>query len=194
MAALETKVCVEVKYPIYYVTASWIQDEAVEKYASDGRHEWLPPGRVRNGTGRYVMFRTDIDIHAYAEELKTTWWPGYLAKYNERLEFRYPIKNATDLQITVELSMRETWCGGWFSHWTFDTFADDQEVLCSFASFVDRMSGDYKDLCGKPYHLMGAEDRWSWHGRTHGAPDDEDTPPPCRCEGCKAQGIVRIDH
>jgi hypothetical protein len=36
--------------------------------------------------------------------------------------------------------------------------------------------------------LMGAEDHWRWRGEREG------DPPPCRCEGCKKCGFIRINH
>jgi len=46
--------------------------------------------------------------------------------------------------------------------------------------------------------LMGADERWRWTARAEGISiigcGEETDPPPCRCEGCKKHGILRIDH
>lgn len=36
--------------------------------------------------------------------------------------------------------------------------------------------------------LMGASDRWRWSGQS------KDSRPPCRCDGCKKNGVVTICH
>jgi hypothetical protein len=41
------------------------------------------------------------------------------------------------------------------------------------------------------YCLMGAEDRWRWSG---GDSYENRTDPPCRCDGCKKAGVIRVDH
>jgi hypothetical protein len=38
---------------------------------------------------------------------------------------------------------------------------------------------------------MGAEDRWRWYG---GDSYENKTDPPCRCNGCKKAGVIRINH
>jgi hypothetical protein len=88
----------------------------------------------------------------------------------------------------------DEWCLTWFSHYTFDTGQTDEEVLESFRNFVYRYENNIKRTQSS---LMGAEDRWRWKGLHY--PDGEnaaaiETDPPCRCEFCKRDGIIRIGH
>jgi len=87
----------------------------------------------------------------------------------------------------------ETWCCGWFQHYTYNTHLSDEELLESFREYVERQR---PYICGsdEPYDcylervpkdrrvcLMGAEDHWRWKE-------------PCRCEHCRERGVVMIDH
>ena len=97
------------------------------------------------------------------------------------------------MTITVKLLGHDVWCPGWFSHWTFDVGMSDRDVLDSFERYVDRiLRSDLPEA--EKGSLMGAEDRWRWHGCTDGDPQGERTDAPCRCPACKASGLVRIDH
>lgn len=134
-----------------------------------------------NGTGWHIMEKEDRPVEEIAAEITRDWWPQYAAK---RLQ-------PDDMTLTVELRERDTWCSGWFSHWTFDTGLSDTEVLSSFQDYVDRIQFSDRSESEIGGLLMGAQDYWRLCA--HG-PDGEQTPPPCRCKHCKAQGIVRIDH
>jgi len=92
-------------------------------------------------------------------------------------------------------SHHESWCLGWFSHHTFDRGQSDEDILESFDRYVwrcqvvnerHRYRGDPEEP--EPFLLMGAEDRWRWSGQP------EDRNPPCRCDGCKKWGLIRICH
>lgn len=178
----------EQAYPIYDVRVRWS-----EAYAPDAEcriHRVgdppLPEGRFWNGTGWNVMEREFRDPTVLAEEITREWWPEYV----ERKALREP----ADMTVEVKLLRRDTWCDGWFSHWTFDAGMTNDEVLASFERYVERIlySGRPENEIGG--RLMGAEDRWRWHGCTTGDPQGERTEPPCRCEHCRQRGIVRIDH
>lgn len=95
----------------------------------------------------------------------------------------------------VFLGMR-TWAWGWFSHHTLDDGQSDEDVLSSFASYVDWVlslpRGEYpRDDTHATLavgHLMGAQDMGRWSGQP------EDRCPPCRCDGCVKNGLIRITH
>jgi hypothetical protein len=161
-------------YPIYHVKVRWSERYPPETAAHNMRASELPAGRFWNGSSWDTMEREETDV---VERLLRDWWPEYSKKLLE----------PADLTLIVELRCRDTWCSGWFSHWTFDTGQSDQEVLDSFREYVDRIqySDRPEDEIGSL--LMGAEDEWRWHG-------GERTEAPCRCPVCKERGVVRIDH
>ena len=177
----------EKAYPVYSVSVRWS-----EAYAPDAERRMfrpgLPPlseGRFWNSTGWDMMEREDRDPAEIAAEIIREWWPQYAAK---------KLREPADLTLEVKLLHRDVWCDGWFSHWTFDTGLSDEDVLASFERYVERIlySGRSENEIGG--RLMGAEDRWRWHGCTDGNPQGERTPAPCRCPCCKKDGLVRVDH
>ncbi len=158
-------------YPIYKIRYQWPQE---------GKH--CPNGT--NGTSASVMLRepsiTDINGKAMVRA--------------EMLAEEYNL-HPSEVDVKVGFERFEEWCCQWFNHWTWDRGLSDADVLASFERYVWRIerlnrhnphfteSGyQYDEIC-----LMGAEDRWRWR-----AADDED--PPCRCEHCVEQGVVRINH
>ena len=170
------------KYPIYTIDVRWEQDgEHDEKYPN--WHKGLPEGRIWNSSGFNKMYKEypDLDV---VKEYVDEWWSGYRV---DKLDG----KNSGEPEITIGEPRLETWCLTWFQHYTFDDGRTDKEFLESFERYVRRYAhlqdytGDTPDnyIC-----LMGAEDRWRWHGETH---DDK---PPCRCKHCTKQGVVRIGH
>jgi hypothetical protein len=138
---------------------------------------------MRNHTGWYIMEREDRDIEDIKAQLQE-WWLTYASK---RPEAAGPV-------FEVSLAYRESWCPGWFSHWTFRRGLSDADVLSDFASYVDRIMYDYPEREAGAI-LMGAEESWRWHARGgNSAGDDERLPAPCNCEHCIKAGVVRIDH
>jgi hypothetical protein len=87
----------------------------------------------------------------------------------------------------------EEWCLTWFSHYTFDNGQSDEEVLRSFGAYTHRWRSS-KDKVFTT--LMGADDRWRWKGTLYpdGSSKPIETDPPCRCQYCKEQGVIRINH
>jgi hypothetical protein len=179
-------------YPIYYVDVRWSED-VDEKYGPP--EPWqtagLPLGRIWNSTGWDTMFREVRDFADIEAETLREWWPTFATK----------MPNPSDPDILVKFVRWEVWCPSWFSHWTFDVGMSDADVLGSFIRYVDRTEmanrreGHMADgYWHDPYCLMGAEDRWRWHGCVDGNPQGERTEPPCRCPACKKRGIVRVDH
>jgi hypothetical protein len=185
-----------VKYPIYVVGLRWMED-------GDGdRMKWWPSdpgaGRIWNSVSTSRMYRDDPTPSGVERWALDEWWPGYATE-------KLADKNPSDPTVTVQRGVDEEWCCGWFSHWTFDTGQSDLEALASFAAYVHRIE-DYNREHGEYVNgyfreavcLMGAGDRWRWTARATGTSivgSGETTgAPPCRCEHCKAAGILRIDH
>jgi hypothetical protein len=182
----------ELAYPIWEVTAKWNQDGKQDpKYPK--WYEGLSEGRIHNGTNYTQMCKTDKSQEQIEKEANE-WWQKYSIG-------KLAGKNPSDLVLTIKFVRYETWCLTHFCHHTFDTGQTDQEVLNSFEKFVRRMedmnerNGHYRneknDSSSLPYYcLMGAEDRWRWYGGTY----ESKTEAPCRCEGCKKLGLIRINH
>ena len=181
-------------YPIYHVSVWWTEDGENSEWRHLNERVAVPEGTDRDaGEGRYWnstgfsrMYREDPGIEGVTEKTHE-WWPKYVAE--KPLD-----KNPSAPIFKVELTHHESWCLGWFTHWTFDEGQTDEEARDSFERFVRRMEQKNRreatvvdGLLREPYCLMGAEDRWRWKG-------DGDSPPPCRCEHCKKQGVLRIGH
>lgn len=182
----------EAAYRVFHVTAKWSYKATSEDVAAepDWRRENLPPGRLWNSTTFYRMPKTEMTCSQLAKHLLTdgTFRPKEL-------------KPSTPI-VCAKVSHWETWCPDWFSHWTWDVGLSDEDVRESFHRYVIRMEiwgQQYGRMIGGIWYpavcLMGAEDTWRWRGRKNdGGPNDEPTRPPCRCDSCKARGVVRIDH
>lgn len=181
-------------YPVYGISMRWTQDgEHSEEYGSN--HKGLRVGRTHNSNHIYIMFKEEQTDKQLRNKALTTF--NIWAKNKGW-------GNPSRLKTEIELYHHETWCLTWFSHYTFDTGQSDEEVLRSFNHFVDRMEKqnyenghgrtEQYDLNNKSpfYCLMGAEDNWRWSG----ANDDngDRTEAPCRCDGCKKHGLIRINH
>lgn len=144
-------------------------------------------GRRRtNGTGFTKMYPGDAPgVESVERWAREEWWPTYKGKGAE----------PSAPEITVTILGEESWCLGWFSHWTFDVGQTDAEALASFEEYVRRYEDRQDYWPGDPPEgyrcLMGAEDRWRWCG---GPSADKRTPPPCRCKHCREQGVIRINH
>ena len=183
----------EKAYPIYSVRIEYTEDVNDEnrKYVNEDRIQ--PDGRAKASISNTVMYKEEQDIAFVKQEAKEKMWGNFTKGHDRRTleKGRMPMDNPKLESIKVSLLRYETWCLDWFSHWTFDDERSDAEYLQSFADFVNRMER-IDDYC-----LMGAEDRWRWHGvADDGETTDPNkyTKPPCRCKGCKEKGIVRIDH
>ena len=169
-------------YPIYSLEIRWIQDgEYDEKYPK--WYEGLPEGRMRNNTGFDRMFKEEIETDDL-QKIALEWWNDYKDK-------KLNDKNPGEPEIETSAPKYESWCLTWFSHFTFDDGRTDKEFLESFERYVrryDHMQDYYPGEMPEEYIcLMGAQDRWRWSAK-------EEDKAPCRCEHCKEQGVVRIDH
>lgn len=187
------------KYAIYRINVTWVMDGAHREH--DKPDSWqirgLPEGRRRNATGFTEMYRDDPGLDGIRQTVTGEWWPAFKKKG----------ENPSDPTITIERQPDDCWCQGWFDHWTFDIGQSDADVLVSFERFLERKGvrisyshdeHQYNALDPDvPYSAMGAEDRWRWRGQKladGGHDDDNRTEPPCRCDGCRKRGVIRIIH
>lgn len=153
-------------YPQYEIHVRWT-------YGEDSK---------TNGVQMHRMYRDDPGVDGVRRWVIEEWWPSF-EKKGER-------PSEPDVQVTEQTP--ESWCLGWFNHWTFDVGQTDDEALASFEAYVrryediqDRHPGDIPEgyRC-----LMGAEDRWRWNG------EPDRSAAPCRCEHCREQGVIRVNH
>ena len=174
-------------YPIYRVSIRWQEDIDPSREPPPPRWlEGMPAGRRLNSTNWDTMFREVRELEDIEAEVLRDRWP----------QCAINCPNASEPDVLATFARWEVWVCDWFSHRTFDVGLDDQAILESFSRFVDRTTEANYRLSGlpdQPYCLMGAEDRWRWHGTVNGS-GDERTDPPCRCEYCKKFGLVRINH
>jgi hypothetical protein len=177
----------EPKYPIYRISAKWSYKRPEGRERIESLDKDLPDDRSGNAVSFTKMFKepkTQEEIDLFAQE----WWQ----KYTEA-----KLKDSAPelLELKGEYVEDETWHLTWFQHETFDYGQTDKEALASFEAFVQRkeqlnLEHRRKGHAMDAYCLMGAEDRYRWTG----GESDNRTPPPCRCEHCKKQGLLRIGH
>jgi hypothetical protein len=180
------------KFPVYKFNFSWLEPENGSKTERKFRkdhpeiYEGIPLGKTKNSTGFTKMFRekpSDADLQKvvddYIDYLKTS------------------RKEPTDFISSVKFFGEKSWHCTWFQHETFDVGQSDAEALASFEEYVRETEQENQALEAAGSYgisLMGAEDRWRWHGsEPNGEPSDH-SPAPCRCKFCKEQGIIRIAH
>jgi hypothetical protein len=178
------------KYPIYSYSLSWVEDGQHDREHEE-RRKGLPDGRVHNRLSGDKMFKGDRT----ADDLSK-----WVREAIEGQKTKRADKHPSDFVGTMVFVRRETWVLTWFSHETCDTGQTDDDALASFERYITRVQrhnyeiGDREDGFVKGHiELMGADDRWRWHG-THYGNSQTPTDPPCRCKFCKEQGVIRIGH
>ncbi len=182
----------EKTYPIYRFTARWSEiskNKSYEEYPN--WKKGLPEDRIWNSAIWTKMYREEQDL-IELEGWMMQWWDEYLTKKDNE------DKKMKLFCLKVELVEKETWHLTWFQHETFDEGQSDEEVLRSFENYVRRkelLNNKLREEGKDEYCLMGAEDRWRWHGaEPNGKPSYNNYPAPCRCKYCKEQGMIRICH
>lgn len=168
----------EPAYPIYHIGVKWVDKENGEN--------------MGGGNRMYREHPHESKLLEHAGEL--------MEQYRNDREIT-KIRN-----LEIDYLFHETWCLSWFQHWTFDVGQTDRQALSSFQQYVNRHRW-YQDLPleeterveeelgHKKICLMGAEDRWRWKGSEDGSNEHaKETDPPCRCEYCQEQGVLRIAH
>jgi len=186
------KVDTEKTYPIYRFSARWSQLAGDKSYEnSPDFKKGLPNGRIWNGTSWTKIYKEEQDIKEL-EAWLMDWWNKYL------LLEKNADKDMKLLYLKVKFFENETWHLTWFCHETFDEGQTNEEVLQSFENFVRRkeeLNAEKQRPHNLPeYCLMGAEDRWRWHGSEPDGDGSSHSPAPCRCKYCKEQGMIRIAH
>jgi hypothetical protein len=182
----------EIKYPIYKFRVRWSEiskDKSFDEYPN-----WkigLSNDRIWNSTSWTKMYKEEQELKNL-EGWLMNWWEKYLLEKDN-------VDKAMKLfSLHVELFEHETWHLTWFQHETFDVGQTDEEVLLSFENFVNRKEklNNISQLQNGEniYCLMGAEDRWRWHGNEPDGKPNDHSPAPCRCKHCKEQGLIRIAH
>lgn len=165
---------IEKKFPIYMITIDYSIDAA--PYSSEPLS--TAKGKVFRESDRVViekMFKEPIEKGSENAVLS-------FASYNFFNQAgRDGVRRfSRDPQIEsrkIELVEFESWVSGWFCHKTMNTHLDDEDILESFHKYVERklLTLDTRHL------LMGADEVARWR-------------PPCRCQACTFEGVVRIDH
>ena len=164
----------EPAFPVYPVKFRFhypIPDrESVKDYGPQW-FEGLSDGRMWGGNSFDYMVASERPVKHLIHDLTEANLAPY-AKQHAGLD---------GWEVSVKEPYPETWVLTWFCHHTIDVGQDDLAVLASFERFVNRSW-----VAGK--QLMGADDRYRWRG------ENEGDPAPCRCDGCRKHGLIRINH
>lgn len=181
-------------YPIYSFNARWSQ-VGVQDPNFPNSYKGLPEGRIWNATGFKKMFRTE-QTQDELDKIVREWWENYVqSELDYANRKKEPLVNFDIQDLVLEAKFKEhnTFICTWFGHETFDDGQSDEEFLQSFEEFVRKYEHQQEiryDTSDPDYHcLMGAEDRWRWRSG-----NEEYEGIPCRCEGCKKAGMLRIAH
>lgn len=178
-------------FPIYSVSFSWEQDgEHDPNYPDRFMYKDMLPGRIRNSMSHNFMFKEELNESELNIKINE-----FIKRF---IDSKHNIQNVTNINFKFKLKY-ETWNLTWFQHETFDIGLTDKEYLQSFEEFVRRYEHIQNHMPGEPYPenyhcLMGAEDRWRWHGAEPNGESNDRSPAPCRCKFCKEQGMIRIAH
>ena len=174
-------------FPVYRVSVKWAED-GIKNPEYPKRFEGLPDGKIWNGTGFCKMFKEEQTLEQL-DIFVNDWWKLYIGSEKNK------DKEITNLKLSIEFVEFETWYLTWFQHETFDIGQTDAEALNSFEEFVNRREHwNHGRTLLEQKTLMGAEDRYRWHGSGETGDSDEHSPAPCRCKHCKEQGLLRIAH
>lgn len=176
----ETK---DIYYPIYHISIRWLQQCKPDKEYVKWQTNDAPSGMFFNSTSFYKAFKekpNDSELDKIARER----WEKCKKKYSAET----PV-------IIIHFLENESWWITWFQHETFDVGQSDEEALVSFSRYIHRKQlQNLKKYNDSNYALMGAEDRYRWHGAEPDGKPENRSKPPCRCKFCKEQGLIRIAH
>lgn len=136
----------------------------------------------------------------HADHMKSKHYHAMMFRTEAESEPRFAQLRAElgdEFTLETRLTHHETWCPGWFSHWTFRDRLAEADVVGDFNRYVQRAtrrwpqdaSNETKSSDGWVC-LMGAEDYWRWRGDS----DDSSVPPPCKCADCEKGGVWRVLH
>lgn len=174
----------EKEFPIYVFKMVFSSDD----WGTDGMKVMLPRDLSDDEVDQYVQESLDANLDKERA-------PGL---HNTGLQYN-TLREAIDdgaievLETSWKFLCDDTWCSGWFSHYTRNTHLSDQELLESFERYVTKHRHHVKKewesydeyfarvVLEDRRALMGAGDRWRWQK-------------PCRCAACTERGIISIDH
>lgn len=188
------------KYPIYSGTVMYhreLMSYDLSSYQCPSlalQCEGLPRHRIRGQSSwSGWIYQKDPGLDVVRERLVEV-WKNYLL--NPKSNDFVP-QDPKDVKFIIECEEPEEWVLTWFCHQTPDVGQSDQEALDSFQEFLYRkgvtMYYGYDPYRREnDYQAMGADDRWRWSGALDEAGNK--TEPPCRCDGCKKMGMIRINH
>lgn len=187
------------KYAIYSANATYHRElmsyDIATKRDNSKLMEKLPRYRIRaRSDWNGWLYKEDPGLDVVRARLVEV-WGKFLSDPGSQRSPDYVPRGPQDVQFHVKLVEQEEWVLTWFCHQTFDVGQTDQEALDSFQAFLDRKGvrpSEYGFHRDGEYCAMGAEDRWRWSGERDN--DAYKTPPPCRCDGCKKSGMIRINH
>jgi len=182
-------------YPIYLIRSTFSEcipeDEMTDLFY-----------RNRKVTGRPTRFAEHAEKNMMYESVLT---PEQLTSEIQKTHVTLLKTSPTAEDVVIEITLRiwETWCAGWFNHWTWPKHRSDIELKQSFRQYVNRHSryqGILPDALRAGYSqkvnngeylvcLMGAEQSLRWHGENESSESVV-----CRCTKCGADGVVRINH
>lgn len=145
----------------------------IYKYSAEWIENDATGATFKNGTQKYVMLKEVLGDND--SKLLENQYTNFLMKDGI---------NRRDFKVTLKFVEFETWLITWFQHQRFDLDEKDVDLVRSFENYVQRQI-----KAGKLDQLMGADERHRWHS---GSKVYKHLP--CRCEHCKAEGVVRIAH
>ena len=164
-------------YWIYSVDVAWKTKHSHSEYCKPDERDLC-----NDSTHANIAFRTEPSVLECCDRLHCL-----LASRSERHPMLQP-------SFHMQLRFRAEWWLTWFAHSTFDVGQTDEEAVESFQNYVwwaEEFDNDPLGPPGKPsICLMGAEDQWRWRA----GPDDSNEAPPCRCPGCRKNGVLMICH
>lgn len=188
-------------YPIYVGSVTYHRElmsyDIASKWDNSEKMAGLPRYRIRDYTSFFEWMYIEDPGEEAVRERTIAAWKGKVENPEKSRSPDFEPVDPQDVTFTVKRLEPEEWHMTWFCHETVDTGQTNEEALASFQRFLDRKRVRM-NYGHDPYYehqrpedsycAMGAEDRWRWRG------EGDDDEPPCRCDGCKKSGMIRINH
>lgn len=173
----------DISFSIYDISMRWLQQREPDKEYVGWQIVDAPSGMFFNSTSFYKGFREKPNNSELNKIARERW---------ENCKKRYKAESPV---IIIHFFENETWWLTWFQHATFDIGQSNEEVLANFRRYVRRKQEQgRKEHNDSSYLLMGADNEYRWHGAEPDGKPENHSKPPCRCEYCKKQGLIRIAH
>lgn len=149
------------RYSVYRFHAKWTEDADEIGVIAESIFSAGEVGRIKNSACEYRMMEIEVDQES-VNSFARLWADRVIADRG----------NPRDLELVVTFMWRETWCIGWFFHYTFDVAAENHEMVNSFSDYVERIKSEHPQ-----FPLMID------YGESYVV---------CRCEKCHKSGFVSI--